>query len=178
MSYTDKASESPGTVLCKSCGLCCSGHLFAWVKLRSPELEPAQALGLNVLREPRQRGFSQPCPLWNGQCTIYTSPQYPRSCQTYKCKVLKKVLDETVTLPEALTVVQQAKGLINELELFLPASSNANFRERLVEHIDSIEGSVKLGNADLEFREKARTLLNFYKDHFGVKDIVDNLDEI
>lgn len=178
MSGADKASESAGTVLCKSCGLCCSGHLFAWVKLRSPELEPAQALGLRVLREPRQRGFSQPCPLWNGICTIYTSPHYPRSCRTYKCKLLKKVLDETVPLPEALTVIQQAMGLINELELLLPASSNSNFRERLVSHMDCLEDSKEMGNADLEFRQKARTLLNFYKNHFGVKDIVDNLDEI
>jgi len=81
-------------------------------------------------------------------------------------------------MPEALTVVQQAKELINELELLLPASSNSNFRERLVNRIDYLESSKELGNVDLEFRQKARKLLNFYKDHFGVKDIVDNLDEI
>jgi uncharacterized protein len=178
MSDTDEASEAPGTVLCKSCGLCCSGHLFAWVKLRSLELEPVQALGVNVIREPRQRGFSQPCPLWNGVCTIYTSPHYPRSCDTYKCKLLKNVLDETVALPEALIVVGLAKEMINELELLLPASSNSNFRERLIGHLEYLEGFNELGNADLEFRQKARTLLNFYRDLFGVKDIVDDLDEI
>ena len=50
--------------------------------------------------DPTQRGFSQPCPLWHGQCTIYTSPHYPRFCGTYKCQLLKKVMDETTLLPD------------------------------------------------------------------------------
>ena len=166
MSGADKASESPGTVLCKSCGLCCSGHLFAWVKLRSPELEPAQALGLRVFREPRQRGFSLPCPLWNGQCTIYTSPDYPRSCHTYKCKLLKKVHDETIPLPEALTVVRQAKGLINELELLLPASSNSNFRERLVSHIEYLEGAKEFGNCRCGISTKGSHIIELLQGSF------------
>ncbi len=161
--------ESPATVLCKSCGLCCSGHLFAWVKLRSPELVPIEELGVKVFREPRHRGFSQPCPLWNGECTIYESPHYPRACKTYKCKLLKQVLDETVTLPEALTVVQSAKEMTQEVELLLSPSSNSNFRERLVAHIEQ-------GNADLFFQIKAMKLLSVYKDDFGVKDLTD-IDE-
>ncbi len=164
----DKEIESPATVLCKSCGLCCSGHLFAWVKLRSPELIAIENLGVNVAREPQHRGFSQPCPLWNGECTIYDSPHYPRACRTYKCKLLKKVLEETVTLPEALIVVQQAKEIIREVESLLP-SSNGNFRECLVAYIER-------GNADTKFQQKAMLLLDFYKDYFGVKDLIDISD--
>src|SRR6266540_1848604 len=177
MIETKRTTDSQATTLCKSCGLCCSGHLFAWVKLRSPEMESGQALGLNVLREPNHRGFSQPCPLWNGQCTIYSSPHYPRACQTYKCKLLKKVLDETVTLPDALTFIQQAKEMIQELEFLLPASTNPNFRERLVAQIEYLEGSTALENVDLVFLQKARALLIFYKEYFGVKDLVYDPDE-
>src|SRR5215217_9602106 len=92
--------ESPANSLCKSCGLCRSGHLFIWTKLRSAELDSLEELGVPVLRAvPSQRGFNQPCPLWNGQCTIYHSPHYPRFCHTYKCKLLKKVVEGNATLP-------------------------------------------------------------------------------
>ena len=167
---TDETNETQANILCKSCGLCCTGHLFIWSKLKSFELDSAEALGLNVFRSiPSQRGFSQPCPLWQGVCTIYTSPQYPHFCRTYKCKLLKQVLDETTTLPNALTVIEQAKESIHEVEGLLPPSPNANFRERLVAHLEE--------NADAEFRLKARALLNLYEKVFGVKDVVDKFDE-
>jgi len=175
---TDETSESQGTILCKSCGLCCTGHLFIWAKLRSAEMDSAQALGLNVFQsDPGQRGFSQPCPLWQGQCTIYTSPHYPRFCRTYKCKLLKEVLDENTELPNALTVVQQAKEMIQELEALLPVSPIINFRERLVAQMESLERLKALterGSVEQEFLLKARALLAFYENHFGVKDLIDH----
>ena len=181
MTDTDRTNESPGTILCKSCGLCCTGHLFSWVRLKASELAPSRALGLNVIRsDPRQRGFTQPCPLWQGQCTVYTSPHYPRVCRTYQCKLLKEVLDENTSLPEALTVVQQAKGTIHEVEALLPSSPNPNFRERLVaqlENLKRIKASAGQENADLGFRQKAGALLTFYEEVFGVKDLVDGPDE-
>jgi len=81
-------------------------------------------------------------------------------------------MDESVTLPEALTVVQQAKGMIKEVDELLPVSLNNNFRERLVSQLENP------GEKDLEFQEKAGTLLVFYRDRFGVKDIVADLEEI
>ena len=170
MTTMEQTNESPATTLCKSCGLCCTGHLFVWSKLRSAELDSAQALGLNVIREPNQRGFNQPCPLWDGVCTVYTSPHYPRFCRTYKCKLLKEVLDENIALPESLTVVQQAKEMIDELETFLPASPNISFRECLVTNMEN-------GNADPKFKLKANALLNFFEKHFGVNDFFDKLQE-
>jgi hypothetical protein len=161
---TDTGSDA--TVLCKACGLCCTGHLFAWAKLRSAEMEPAKALGLNVLgSDPKSRGFSQPCPLWDGECTIYTSPQYPHFCGLYKCKLLKNVTDEMTQLSDALTIVQQAKKMIGELELLLHVTANRNFRERLI-------GELERG-PDADLQQKAHTLLLLYRDHFGVKDLVD-----
>lgn len=163
--------EAAATILCKSCGLCCSGHLFTWVKLRAAELDSAKSLHLPVLGpEPEQRGFNQPCPLWNGQCTIYDSPHYPHFCSLYKCQLLKKVMDETTPLPDALTAVENAKKMIGEMELLLSASPNPNFRERLVVQMES-------ANADPEFRRKAGELLSYYKDYFGVRDILPDFDE-
>jgi hypothetical protein len=166
--------ESNSNILCKACGLCCTGHLFIWAKLRSSEMDPAEALGLNVFRsDPRQRGFSQPCPLWEGQCTIYTSPHYPRFCRTYKCKLLKEVLDEATPLPEALTAIGQAKGVIAALDALLPKSQNPNFRERLVAHLEQLKEPVDPENAEAEFRLKANALLILYRQVFGVTDLVE-----
>jgi hypothetical protein len=157
-------NESPGTALCKACGLCCTGHLFIWTKLRSPELGPIQSLGVQVFREPNQRGFNQPCPLWEGICTIYETPDYPRFCGTYKCKLLKQVLDEVTPLPSALDVVQHTKSLIHQLGLALPNSANPNFRERLVQYLEQ-------NPSDSELHRKAKGLLNIYDSRFGVADL-------
>jgi uncharacterized protein len=166
MANGDEMDGSRATRLCKSCGLCCTGHLFVWTKLRSAELDSIQSLGVKVFREPGRRGFNQPCPLWQGQCTIYDSPQYPRFCHTYKCKLLIKVLNENLPFPEALETVRKAMRMIRELEALLPASQPDNFRERLAAHMES-------GDADLELQSKAKTLLFFIKEHFGVDDFFD-----
>lgn len=70
--------------------------------------------------------------------------------------------------------------MIHEMEALLPALPNANFRERLVAHLEELErlnGSASLKNGDLEFRLKARNLLIFYEKIFGVKDVVDHPEE-
>jgi len=159
--------DTPATALCKACGLCCTGHLFVWAKLRSAELNAAESLGLKVFREPNQRGFNQPCPLWNGICTIYDSPHYPRFCRTYKCKLLKQVLDEVTPLRSALTVVQHTKSLIHELDMLLPTSPNPNFRERLVTYLEDKASKQ-------EIRQKVNDLLDVYDKRFGVNDLVDS----
>jgi hypothetical protein len=176
MTDMDDANTSPGNILCKACGLCCTGHLFIRTKLRSAEMDAAQALGLNVLRsDPRLRSFHQPCPLWQDQCTIYGSPHYPRFCGTYKCKLLREVINESTPLSEALVKIEQAKGMIQDLQALLPSSPDLNFRERLVAHLE--ERGLRQGNQDLEFRQKAAALLAFYKEVFGVDDLIDPPEE-
>ena len=167
MTAMDEPTGSQANLLCKACGLCCTGHLFIWTKLRSAELDPIEALGLKVVRSvPSQRGFNQPCPLWQGQCTIYDTPHYPRFCRTYKCKLLKELLDESTSLPHALTVIEQAKEQIREVEALLPPSPSANFRERLAAQLET-------DDTDLTFRRKAEALLVLYEKVFGVKDVIE-----
>jgi hypothetical protein len=171
----DEIKESQASRLCRSCGLCCTGHLFIWAKLRPSELGPAEALGLQVLRsEPRQRGFNHPCPLWQGDCTIHASPHYPYVCRAYQCKLLKDMLHEDISLAEALETIEQAKGRIEELELLLPASSTPTFRERLAARLESLQ---RQGQSDPEFQRKAGALLVFYEQVFGVTDVVDSPGE-
>ncbi len=154
--------------LCKACGLCCTGHLFIWVKLRPSELDRAEQLGMTVLRaHPRQRGFNQPCPLWEGECTIYTQPQYPRACRAYRCKLLKSLLSGQVDLVEALGTVERALDMIRSLERQLPVSAEKNFRQRLATELEELPGG------SLEFKLQAEALLKFYEEVFGVDDVVE-----
>jgi hypothetical protein len=176
MTGMDETKQSAANQLCRSCGLCCSGHLFLWTKLRATELDSAEALGLKVLRSvPSQRGFNQPCPLWNGQCTVYDSPYYPHFCRVYKCKLLKKLLDGTTALPDALAIIGTTRGMIQEMEELLRDPSIPNFRERLVAELEGILAGEE--HPDPEFVRKTDALLALYEEVFGVTDVVDRLAE-
>ncbi|MBL8091763.1 MAG: hypothetical protein JNJ43_15610 [Anaerolineales bacterium] len=168
-------SESNAQTLCKACGLCCSGHLFSWVRLNANELDKTEALGLKVIRnDPRQRGFLQPCPVWQGGiCTVYTLPDYPRSCEKYKCIVLRKLLDEEIDFPDATNQIEETLGLIREVENLLPASAITSFRERLIAHKEDVEKLDEQNLIEKEFLQKAGELLNLYESRFGVDDFID-----
>jgi hypothetical protein len=169
---TDEMNEAETTVLCKSCGLCCTGHLFSWVRLNAPELDTAQSLGLHVIRnDPRQRGFTQPCPLWQGTCTVYTSPYYPRGCRNYQCVQFKELSAGNTSLPNALTTVEQAREMIRDLEAYLPKSKTISFRDRLIETMEDSK------NTDVTFRQKANALLEIFEESFGVRDFFDDPEE-
>ena len=173
MTEIEYSQASEATALCKACGLCCTGHLFAWVRLKAVELTPLEKLGLNVIRsDPRQRGFTQPCPMWNGVCTIYDSHNYPKGCDSYKCKLLRELLDESVSLPKAMKVVKQAMAKIHELEKLLPPSTQISFRERLIKRIESVSASENPNAADLDFQSKAKDLLSYFDKQFGVNDFL------
>jgi uncharacterized protein len=175
MTITNETGDSPANILCKSCGLCCTGHLFAWAHLTAAELFSAQALGLNVIQDnPHQRGFTQPCSMWNGVCTLYTSPKYPRSCKRYQCDVLRRLLDEDLSLPGALSIIQETLTLIREIELLLPASSALSFRERLIAFKEDLESSERdYTESENEFLRKAEVLLTYYEEGFGMDDFID-----
>ena len=165
-------TDSSANLLCKACGLCCSGHLFSWVRLNAPELEQVEKLGINVIRDdPRQRGFLQPCPMWNGICNIYDAPEYPKSCGKYKCKVLRQLLDDDISLKDGLSIIQETLVLIREIEPHLPPSKAISFRERLIAHKEELE--IKKADLDGEFMRKTMDLLSRYEDQFGVDDFID-----
>ena len=164
-------NELQANTLCKSCGLCCTGHLFIWIRLKASELDRSQALGLNVIRsDPRQRGFTQPCPLWRGIGTIYDSPDYPRVCRNYQCNLLKELLDEKISLPHASSIIQQTKQMIRKLEVLLPASRSNNFRERLVAFLEGQE------EKSPDIHQMAEDLVALYERTFGVQDLFDKPD--
>ena len=79
-------------------------------------------------------------------------------------------MDESASLPHALAVIEQAKDLIHEVEALLPASPNANFRERLAAYLETVD------DIDLGLRQKVDALLIMYQKVFGVGDLVEKTD--
>jgi Fe-S-cluster containining protein len=109
--------------LCLSCGLCCDGALFDFVKL-----EPAddalrlQQLGLGVKvsrgRIPVTR-FPQPCAALcqDRTCRIYL--ERPRQCQEFECGVLKDAKAGQVTYAAALREVKKARRRADKVRRLL-----------------------------------------------------------
>ena len=91
--------------------------------------------------------------------------------------LLKQVIDESTSLPEALEIIEQAKAMIKELKTLLPESKSNNFRERLVAHLEYLEELTTLGEADRQFQQKARELLLLYRNQLAVKDLFEKLEE-
>jgi hypothetical protein len=86
--------------------------------------------------------------------------------------VLKRLLDADITLPDALSTIQETLSLIREIEPLLPASSAVSFRERLITHKEFLE-SQEEETEELEFLRKTEILLSYYEDRFGVDDFID-----
>ncbi len=83
-------------------------------------------------------------------------------------------MDEDISLPEALSTIQETLGLIREIEPLLPASAAISFRERLVTHKEILESEGKEQQAlEHEFLHKTAELLTRYEDRFGVDDFID-----
>ena len=74
-------------------------------------------------------------------------------------------------MPEALIIVEQAKEMIEKLEVLLPASAKDNFRERLVSHIEQ-------GRADEDFQRKTDALLLYLDTQFDINDFFDSQQEV
>ncbi|MBE7436123.1 MAG: hypothetical protein HS100_19565 [Anaerolineales bacterium] len=167
-----ESANSQSQALCKACGLCCSGHLFSWVRLNAPELDGIEKLGIKVIRDdPRQRGYLQPCPMWDGTCRIYGLPVYPKSCVKYKCKVFRQLEEGDISLQKGLVIIEETLALIREIEPLLPDSSMKSFRERLIAHKEELESKKKDLNG--EFVQKTAKLLTRYEDVLGVDDFID-----
>jgi len=81
----------PDQALCRSCGLCCDGTIFACVPLAAEEKDftgnpvvPGAAEG--------QYQFKQPCGHYqDGVCRIYDVGR-PKSCVGFKCKLLHRAV--------------------------------------------------------------------------------------
>jgi Fe-S-cluster containining protein len=104
--------ESPLSVLCRGCGLCCDGSLFSHVGLEPEEVDQLHSLGIPT--QTRRSGTEvlpqRCCALKGRDCQIYAAR--PSSCAEYQCVLATSLLEDRVTLEEAQAVVKKAQRLI------------------------------------------------------------------
>ena len=106
------APESPLSLLCRGCGLCCDASLFSHVGLESEEIDQLHALGIptRTLRSGTEV-LSQRCSALEGRdCQIYADR--PSSCAAYQCVLATSLLEDRIGLEEAQAVVKKAQRLI------------------------------------------------------------------
>lgn len=109
--------DVPENSLCRRCGLCCDGSLFADVILGRDELNPIeQAIGYEARND--RIYLQQPClALCNGDCQIYS--HRPDGCRTFECQLLKEVKAGQLTTPAALEKIKRIKERIEKIKQLL-----------------------------------------------------------
>lgn len=101
-------TEEQASELCKSCGLCCYAfHNFGYVKNQKEQQIIEKFGGIIFKNNEDKLSFKQPCPAFNGICSIY--PNHPSSCKEYQCKLLKSMQNNDITLDKAKEVVKNTK---------------------------------------------------------------------
>ena len=104
--------------LCVACGMCCDGTMFGNVVCSKEEAEYMQSLGLSTKKKEDQENylFIQPCSMHiNGSCSIYDDPKKPKTCSSYKCHLLKRVLRNEITPEQAMKKVERVKKAKQDL---------------------------------------------------------------
>jgi len=117
--------EAELAVLCQSCGMCCDGSLFGWVRLEPAEVEAARKRGLPVLDG--AKGFEQPCPALvpaegtddaRRKCSVYA--ERPGACRRFECRLHDRHRTEGGPLEPRLAAVRRVRELIALLQAASP----------------------------------------------------------
>jgi Fe-S-cluster containining protein len=95
--------------LCQSCGICCDGTIFSYVKTYPEEIEKTKKLGLSVYKNKEGfYSFDLGCPKYkNGCCSVYLDR--PQKCESFSCKLHHDVMNGTVKYADSLKIVGLVK---------------------------------------------------------------------
>ena len=91
--------------LCKACGLCCDGTIYSVAKFaHGEERKKFEAKGIKPSRD--MEAFSLPCAAQADRlCSLYGADR-PNICGKYKCKILRRVAEDTIAYGEAAKIIQ------------------------------------------------------------------------
>ncbi len=126
--------------LCRACGLCCNGALFADVKLRDTDDSTALAAGVLTLKasplcdDSRQQTSSdlvrlkklpQPCAAYCGKlCRIY--PHRPAYCREFECALLLAAREGRINMAAARRTIDRALKQLDEVLKLLRQLGDTN----------------------------------------------------
>ncbi|HOC56222.1 MAG TPA: YkgJ family cysteine cluster protein [Verrucomicrobiota bacterium] len=124
MNRSSKADDQSMNELCTACGLCCSGVLFADVRLRSgDDASRLRSLGLAFCASQSSARLSrvpQPCAALEGtRCRVYG--ERPRYCREFECVLLKSAKEGRTGFAAALRVIRTARERAEKVSRLLSA---------------------------------------------------------
>lgn len=106
--------------LCVSCGLCCDGSLFRYVRLASGEAERLSRAGCEVER--RRDGslaLRLGCArLEDLRCALYLDR--PEGCRAFVCRLGAALEAGSLSLAQAKELAREARARVAEVERALP----------------------------------------------------------
>lgn len=105
--------------LCISCGLCCSGVIFSYLKVEPAERERPAVRRLPLHDDGR---LDLPCPVFEQRCTIYD--ERPQICADYACDVLIALEAGTTTPEEASALVTRTRALALSVRARVPGTGH------------------------------------------------------
>lgn len=122
--------------ICVKCGFCCDGTIFGHAHLKPGEKASIpEKLRINIYIENGEEYFPQPCPYFEGKCTIYNQCR-AEICGTYRCQLLKDLATGLINNSEALRIVTGAvemkNSIINEYKRIDGKGEAISFRQLLV----------------------------------------------
>ena len=102
-------------MICVDCGFCCDGTLFSHAHLMPGEKgnlpekieEKYEKIGDNEI-------FLLPCSYFEGKCTIYNQKR-AHICSAFRCQLLNRLSDGTLSQSQAASIVANAFELRNEI---------------------------------------------------------------
>ncbi len=124
--------------LCRACGLCCDGSLFATVRLQPGDSAPAlKQLGFRIQHKKRFDFFTQPCVAFkNKACSIYQ--ERPVRCRLFECKQLKSLAQGETTEEAVLKKIQEAQSKIAAIKKILYHLGPTNPKKPILQQYQQI----------------------------------------
>ena len=154
-------AADPATILCTSCGLCCTGAMHHAVLLVDRETDTARALGLQV-DDGIKPVFALPCPKLEGTlCGVYE--RRPSSCGYYRCQLLRNLDEGKVDLEDAMAKARVARAQLADVQEMLPPGMSLR-RARAI-----ATGREASDDASPELRLRI-TALTHYLDRYFMND--------
>lgn len=100
--------------------MCCNGVLFRDVELQpDDDAKKLETLGLPIERLKTKTRFPQPCAALGEDCRCRIYAQRPQRCQQFDCALLQSAVAEKISVPSALSIIQQAHRRAEKVRRFL-----------------------------------------------------------
>ena len=133
--------------ICRECGLCCNGVIFADVQLRpGDDARRLRALGLAFVKSKALK-FKQPCTGFGGcQCNIYS--ERPIYCREFDCLLLKGVKAGEVKMSEARKVIRSALKNAEKVKTLLRQLGDTDETLALAKRFQRIQQKMERGPYD------------------------------